>query len=91
VSVAQVARRYALNADMIFKWLRDARCAPGSVHAAVDLPIFLPVEAVSPTRSDVARAMMPDTTLSDCLLEMRLPVGIGFASAGSMTPRRWPD
>ena len=25
VSVAQVARRYALNANMIFKWLRDAR------------------------------------------------------------------
>jgi transposase len=25
VSVAQVARRYALNANLIFKWLRDAR------------------------------------------------------------------
>jgi transposase len=23
VSVAQVARRYAMNANMIFKWLRD--------------------------------------------------------------------
>ena len=32
VSVAQVARRYALNANMIFKWLRDARYAPGSVQ-----------------------------------------------------------
>ena len=28
VSVAQVARRYALNANMIFKWLRDARYTP---------------------------------------------------------------
>lgn len=25
VSVAQVARRYAMNANMIFKWLRDPR------------------------------------------------------------------
>jgi hypothetical protein len=28
VSVAQVARRYAVNANLIFKWLRDRRCAP---------------------------------------------------------------
>ena len=28
VSVAQVARRYALNANLIFKWLRDPRFAP---------------------------------------------------------------
>jgi transposase len=25
VSVAQVARRYAINANMIFKWLREAQ------------------------------------------------------------------
>ena len=47
VSVAQVARRYALNANMIFKWLRDARYAPGSAQGAVDAPIFLPVEIVN--------------------------------------------
>ena len=28
VSVAQVARRYALNANVIFKWMRDPRFAP---------------------------------------------------------------
>nr|WP_318010158.1 transposase [Roseovarius carneus] len=28
VSVAQFARRYAMNANMIFKWLRDPRYAP---------------------------------------------------------------
>ena len=28
VSVAQVARRYAVNANLIFKWLRDPRYAP---------------------------------------------------------------
>ncbi|OEJ67384.1 IS66-like element accessory protein TnpA [Magnetovibrio blakemorei] len=45
VSVAQVAQRYAMNANLIFKWLRDARFAPemGAHREAV----FLPVE-VSP-------------------------------------------
>ena len=48
VSVAQVARRDALNANMVFEWLRDARYAPGSAHSAVDAQVFLPVEIVSP-------------------------------------------
>ena len=29
VSVAQVALRYSMNANLIFKWLRDERYAPG--------------------------------------------------------------
>ena len=29
VSVAQVARRYAMNANLIFKWLKDPRYSPG--------------------------------------------------------------
>ena len=42
VSVAQVARRHALNANLIFKWLRDPRFA---VAAAIEEePVFLPVE-----------------------------------------------
>ena len=28
VSVVQVAQRYALNANVVFKWLRDPRYAP---------------------------------------------------------------
>ena len=28
VSVAQVARRYAMNSNLIFEWLRDPRFAP---------------------------------------------------------------
>ena len=42
VSVAQVARRHALNANLIFKWLKDPRFA--SVTAAEEKPVFLPVE-----------------------------------------------
>ena len=35
VSIAQVARRYAMNTNLIHKWLRDPRFAPGD--AVVDL------------------------------------------------------
>src|SRR4051812_24866028 len=41
VSVAQVARRHALNANLIFKWLKDPRFAAAA--AIGDEPVFLPV------------------------------------------------
>lgn len=37
VSVAQVARRYAMNSNLIFTWLRDPRFAPAEVNASGDL------------------------------------------------------
>lgn len=43
VSVAQVARRYAMNANMIHTWLKDPRFAPVS-EEPVDDAVFLPVE-----------------------------------------------
>jgi transposase len=79
VSVAQVARRYAMNANLIFAWLRDPRFAPGS-----DAPVegdaleasFFPVEVagmepvmaapISRTSSTVPiTAQRVDITLSD--------------------------
>ena len=44
VSVAQVARRHGLNANLIFKWLKDPRFAPAD--AVEEAPVFLPVEAL---------------------------------------------
>jgi transposase len=44
VSVSQVARRYDVNANLVFKWLRDPRFAPG--NAAEDEPRFLPVQII---------------------------------------------
>ena len=47
VSVARVARRYAMNSNLIFTWLRDPRFAPAEVDASCDLEdetLFLPVE-----------------------------------------------
>jgi len=44
VSVAQVARRYAMNANLIHKWLRDPRFAPDDEPAETAVAEFLPVE-----------------------------------------------
>ena len=79
VSVAQVARRYAMNTNLIHKWLRDPRFASG--EEAADLPVpegatFLPVEfagmepvpvaPVLPTSSTGSvTAQRVDITLSD--------------------------
>jgi transposase len=70
VSVAQVARRYALNANLIFKWLRDARYAPGQAQAAADTPCFLPVEIVEHARPKESRPVK-----SNSLLEFELAGG----------------
>ena len=43
VSVAQVARRYAMNANMIHTWLKDPRFVP-IAEEPVDDAVFLPVE-----------------------------------------------
>ena len=53
MSVAQVARRHALNANLIFKWLKDPRFASADTVEAV--PVFLPVEIRS---DDVPTARM---------------------------------
>ena len=50
VSVSQVARRYDVNANMVFKWLRDPRFMP----SADDLPSFLPVEVLPDTSRGAA-------------------------------------
>ena len=42
VSVSQVARRYDVNANLVFTWLRDPRFADGDGEVAS----FLPVEIV---------------------------------------------
>jgi transposase len=51
--VHQVARRYALNANMIFKWLKDPRFAPDENKVGPE-PVFFPVE-IDP--SDIPSAL----------------------------------
>jgi transposase len=79
VSVAQVARRYAMNANLIFKWLKDERYAsepdaePGDVE-----PVFLPVEV------EVASSPVP--ALAAALagrIEIELPDGCRISAEGN--------
>lgn len=83
VSVAQVARRYAVNANLIFKWLRDPRFAPDS--AAVPLPSveprFLPVEIVA----EAKEALMAVPT-ADSQIEIELAGGHRMRISGSYDP-----
>ena len=53
VSVAQVARRYGVDANMVFKWLRDPRYARAREVSPADVPTFLSVEIVDQHRNTI--------------------------------------
>ena len=77
MSVAQVAHRYAVNANLIFQWLKDPRFAPEadvSDQEAVFLPIEIeadvarevgPIDVPMPSPSAPLSASRVDITLSD--------------------------
>ena len=67
VSVAQVARRYAMNTNLIHKWLRDPRFS--SADQAVDLPeperaTFFPIEVAGMTPAPAAPSSRTPSTSS---------------------------
>jgi transposase len=82
VSVAQVARRYAVNANLIFKWLRDPRYAPdaASVPPSSEGLRFLPVEIVSEAKA--ASATVP----ADNHIDIELSGGHRMRVSGSYDP-----
>jgi len=77
VSVAQVARRYSMNANLIHTWLKDPRFAPAP---EMDEPTrsmdFLPVEiegsVAAPLLDDAQR---PNATVSAQRVDMTLSDG----------------
>ena len=70
VSVAQVARRYAVNANLIFKWLRDPRFAPEAEACSGEGAQFLPVEIVQDTRGLPAAPAAPATEVGRIEIEL---------------------
>ncbi len=79
VSVAQVARRYDLNANQIFNWLKDPKFAPDE-HDTHDEAKFLPVEVIAePPPSEP----LPETT---GLIELELANGHRLRISGGYDP-----
>lgn len=77
VSVSQVARRYDVNANLVFAWLRDRRFADTD---AADAVRFLPVEIVAEGKVPLA-APAPD----NCI-EIELAGGHRMRISGSYDP-----
>ncbi len=78
VSVSQVARRYDVNANLVFTWLRDPR-----FQSEVAAARFLPVEVSPAPARDVER---PE--LRDGRVEIALANGHRLYLSGAFDPER---
>ena len=74
ISVSRVARRYDVNANLVFKWLRDPRFRP----AEEEVSTFLPVEV---RRDPVTPSVEP--AVSDGKIEVTLPNGYRLCIRGA--------
>ena len=77
ISVSQVARRYDVNANLVFKWLRDARFKSPEDEACG----FLPVEVIAEA-APVPVAVAP----SDTKIEIALANGHRVSISGAFEP-----
>ncbi len=77
VSVSQVARRYDVNANLVFKWLRDPRFKAAEVEDSG--ASFLPVEVV-------AAPPVIEPKASDAKIEISPPNGHRVSASGSYDP-----
>lgn len=77
-SVASVARRHGLNANMVFLWRRDRRFGPRR-----DAPVFLPVEV---TATEVSAPEEPVRPLQDSQIEIALSPGHRLTLTGTFDP-----
>ena len=77
-----MARRHAVNANLILKWLRDPRFAPGpaSVPAPSEEAHFLPVEIVAEARAPAA------APVAENRIEIELAGGHRMRISGSHDP-----
>jgi len=84
VSVARVAQRYAMNANLIFKWLRDPRYAPEPA-VEPDAACFLPVEIVDrPAHEDSSVAI--DAVPTTGAIEINTAFGHRLRISGAYDP-----
>ena len=79
VSVSQVARRYDVNANQVFNWLKDTRLAASD--EVDDTACFLPVEIVGPVRHEDERSVVGEGKM-----EVELAGGHRLRISGSYDP-----
>ena len=79
VSVAQVARRYDLNANQIFNWMKDPKFA-GDALDNVDDARFLPVEIVAEPAPE------PPAATASGMIELELANGHRLRISGGYDP-----
>lgn len=88
VSVAQVARRYAMNTNLIHKWLRDPKFAPDPEiieDEVAETPCFLPVEIVDRTPAQDA-TLSTNTKPAQSAIEIDIAGGHQLRIVGSYDP-----
>ncbi len=71
VSVAQVSRRYGLNANLIFKWVRDPRFAPGAALSGDEAEELEAIYEIMPEQLD---DVAPPGTYEDEWRERNNPI-----------------
>lgn len=88
VSVSEVARRYDVNANQVFNWIKDPRFSPQAVDAEphADEPVFLPVEIID--ESDEPREAVEEepAALDVGQIEIVLPSGGRLNVSGAFDP-----
>ncbi len=84
VSVSQVARRYDVNANLVFKWLRDPRFTPTAVEDPATS--FLPVEVVAAPAPPLIDPPVIEPKASAAKIESSLPNGYRVSVRGSYDP-----
>ena len=84
VSVSQVARRYDVNANLVFKWLRDPRfTAPAVEDPAAS---FLPVEVVAAPAPPLIDPPVIEPKVSETKIEVSLSNGHHIRVIGAYDP-----
>ena len=84
ISVSQVARRYDVNANLVFSWLKDARFAPDEV-AVEEHAGFLPVEIID-AGAEPDREAEVDAPVPEGCIDMELAGGHRMRITGSYDP-----
>ena len=90
VSVSQVARRYDVNSNLVFKWLRDGRYVPTADGASAEglgptvepEARFLPVEIVEHVRP----AAVQESAEEPSVVEIELACGHRLRIVGGYDP-----